>query len=71
MCPIPAPGSFAASAARFIGVDRLIDFCAAPDVQRIIFIEAPQVMGSEAWRYPIREGLRRLAKYPHDSRVVG
>jgi len=32
------------------GFERLIDFCAAPDVQRIIFIEAPQVMGPEAWR---------------------
>ena len=32
------------------GFERLIDFCAAPDVQRIIFIEAPQVMGPDAWR---------------------
>ena len=32
------------------GFERLIDFCAAADVQRIIFVEAPQVMGPEAWR---------------------
>jgi AcrR family transcriptional regulator len=32
------------------GFEKLIDFCAAADVQRIIFIEAPQVMGPEAWR---------------------
>ncbi len=32
------------------GFDRLIDVCAAPDVQRIIFIEAPRVIGPEAWR---------------------
>jgi AcrR family transcriptional regulator len=32
------------------GFEKLIDFCAAPDVQRIIFIEAPQVMGPEEWR---------------------
>lgn len=32
------------------GFERLIDFCAAADVQRIIFIEARQVMGPEAWR---------------------
>jgi len=28
----------------------LIDIGAAPDVQRIIFVEAPQVIGPEAWR---------------------
>ncbi len=32
------------------GFDLLIDVCAAEDVQRIIFIEAPQVIGPEAWR---------------------
>jgi AcrR family transcriptional regulator len=32
------------------GFERLIDYCAAPDVQRITFVEAPQVMGPEAWR---------------------
>lgn len=32
------------------GFERLIDFCAAADVQRIIFVEAPQVLGPEAWR---------------------
>jgi len=32
------------------GFEKLIDFCAAPDVQRITFIEAPQVIGPEAWR---------------------
>jgi AcrR family transcriptional regulator len=32
------------------GFEKLIDFCAAPDVQRIIFIEAPQVMGPGEWR---------------------
>jgi len=37
--------------ARFrAGFEKLIDFCAAADVQRIIFVEAPQVMGPEAWR---------------------
>lgn len=30
--------------------ERLIDVCASADVQRIIFIEAPQVIGPEAWR---------------------
>jgi AcrR family transcriptional regulator len=28
----------------------LIDTCAAPDVQRIIFLDAPRVIGPEAWR---------------------
>jgi AcrR family transcriptional regulator len=28
----------------------LIDACAAPDVQRIIFLDAPRVIGPEAWR---------------------
>jgi AcrR family transcriptional regulator len=32
------------------GFEKLIDLCARPDVQRIIFIEAPQVMGPAAWR---------------------
>lgn len=30
--------------------DTLIDVCAAPDIQRIIFVEAPQVIGPEQWR---------------------
>lgn len=30
--------------------ERLIDLCARPDVQRIIFIEAPQVIGPATWR---------------------
>jgi hypothetical protein len=30
--------------------ERLIDLCARPDVQRITFIEAPQVVGPAAWR---------------------
>ncbi len=30
--------------------ETLIDFCASPDVQRIIFVEAPQVIGPQAWR---------------------
>jgi len=29
---------------------RLIDACAAPDVQRIIFLDAPRVVGPDAWR---------------------
>jgi AcrR family transcriptional regulator len=33
-----------------LGFETLIDFCAAADVQRIIFIEAPQVIGPDAWR---------------------
>ncbi len=28
----------------------LIEACAAPDVQRIIFLDAPRVIGLEAWR---------------------
>ena len=32
------------------GFERLIDLCASSDVQRIIFVEAPQVIGPEAWR---------------------
>jgi AcrR family transcriptional regulator len=32
------------------GFEKLIDLCAAPAVQRIIFVEAPQVVGPEAWR---------------------
>ena len=28
----------------------LIDVCASPDVQRITFLEAPQVIGADAWR---------------------
>jgi AcrR family transcriptional regulator len=28
----------------------LIDACAAPEVQRIIFLDAPRVIGPEAWR---------------------
>jgi AcrR family transcriptional regulator len=32
------------------GFEKLIDFCASVEVQRIIFVEAPQVMGPEAWR---------------------
>jgi AcrR family transcriptional regulator len=28
----------------------LIDACAAPDVQRIIFLDAPRVIGPEPWR---------------------
>lgn len=30
--------------------ERLIDVSASPDIQRITFIEAPQVIGPEAWR---------------------
>ncbi len=30
--------------------ERLVDVCASPDIQRITFIEAPQVIGPEAWR---------------------
>ena len=29
---------------------RLIDLCAAPDIQRIIFAEGAQVLGPDAWR---------------------
>ena len=28
----------------------LIDACASPDVQRIVFLEAPRVIGAEEWR---------------------
>lgn len=30
--------------------EKLVDLCARPDVQRIIFIEAPQVIGPATWR---------------------
>lgn len=33
-----------------LGFESLIDLCASPAVQRITFIEAPQVVGPEAWR---------------------
>jgi AcrR family transcriptional regulator len=32
------------------GFEKLIDLCASPAVQRIVFVEAPQVVGPEAWR---------------------
>ena len=32
------------------GFERLVETCAANDIQRIIFVEAPQVIGPEAWR---------------------
>jgi AcrR family transcriptional regulator len=32
------------------GFEKLIDLCASPTVQRIVFVEAPQVVGPEAWR---------------------
>jgi len=32
------------------GFEKLIDVCASADVQRITFVEAPQVMGPDAWR---------------------
>jgi AcrR family transcriptional regulator len=31
-------------------LERLVDACAQADVQRIVFREAPQVLGLEAWR---------------------
>ncbi len=33
-----------------LGFEKLIDLCASPAVQRIIFVEAPQVVGPDAWR---------------------
>ena len=33
-----------------LSFEKLVDVCAAPDIQRITFIEAPQVIGPEAWR---------------------
>ena len=33
-----------------LGLEKLIDLCASPAVQRIIFVEAPQVVGPDAWR---------------------
>jgi AcrR family transcriptional regulator len=33
-----------------LGFEKLIDLCASSAVQRIIFVEAPQVIGPEAWR---------------------
>ena len=32
------------------GFEKLIDICASAEVQRIIFVEAPQVIGPEPWR---------------------
>jgi AcrR family transcriptional regulator len=32
------------------GFEKLIDLCASPAVQRITFVEAPQVVGPETWR---------------------
>ena len=32
-----------------VGFERSIDYCASPAVQRITFIEAPQVIGPDAW----------------------
>jgi AcrR family transcriptional regulator len=33
-----------------LGFEALVDACANPAVQRIVFIEAPQVIGPDAWR---------------------
>ena len=33
-----------------VGFEKLIDLCASSDVQRIVFVEAPQVVGPDAWR---------------------
>jgi AcrR family transcriptional regulator len=33
-----------------LGFEELIDLCASAAVQRIIFVEAPQVVGPDAWR---------------------
>lgn len=33
-----------------MGFEKLVDFSARADVQRITFVEAPQVVGPEAWR---------------------
>jgi AcrR family transcriptional regulator len=33
-----------------LGFEALVDLCATPVVQRIIFVEAPQVIGPQAWR---------------------
>jgi AcrR family transcriptional regulator len=33
-----------------VGFEKLIDICASADVQRITFVEAPQVIGPDAWR---------------------
>src|SRR5215469_10125816 len=30
--------------------EKLVDLSAAPDIQRITFVEAPQVIGPDAWR---------------------
>jgi AcrR family transcriptional regulator len=52
------------------GFEKLIDRCASSDVQRIIFVEAPQVIGPDAWRKielryaygALREALTALVK---------
>jgi AcrR family transcriptional regulator len=33
-----------------LGFEKLIDLCASSVIQRIIFVEAPQVLGPDAWR---------------------
>lgn len=33
-----------------LGIETLIDICSSPAVQRITFVEAPQVIGPLAWR---------------------
>jgi AcrR family transcriptional regulator len=47
---VAAAGASDPLAALTAGAEALLDACAEPDVQRIVLIEAPAVLGWDAWR---------------------
>jgi AcrR family transcriptional regulator len=57
-----------------LGFEKLIDLCASSAVQRIIFVEAPQVVGPEAWRkIELRYAfgaLRTLLSALRDAKII-
>jgi AcrR family transcriptional regulator len=57
-----------------LGFEKLIDLCASPAVQRIVFVEAPQVVGPEAWRkIELRYAfgtLRTVLTAMRDARII-
>ena len=57
-----------------LGFEKLIDICASPEVQRIIFIDAPQVIGPDRWReIELRYAygaLRNVLGTLRDARVI-